>query len=93
MRTAAALGFSLAEIRGLLALRVSSKTSCETVRERAAAKIADVDARIAELTRVREALAQLVATCTYDGKHDLATELIDAVEDLGCSATIDDAKR
>lgn len=63
VRTAAALGFSLAEIRGLLALRVTSTTSCGAVRERAAAKIADIDARIAELTRVRVALAQLAATC------------------------------
>ena len=63
VRTGAALGFSLSEIRGLLALRVSSRTSCETVRQRAAAKISDVEARIAELTRMRDALAELAATC------------------------------
>src|SRR5258708_10342095 len=50
VRRAASLGFSLTEIRGLLSLRVSSRTSCETGRERAVAKIADVDARLAELT-------------------------------------------
>ena len=63
VRRAALLGFSLTEIRGLLSLRVSSRTSCETVRERAVAKIADVDARIAELTRMREALSQVADTC------------------------------
>ena len=63
VRRAASLGFALTEIRGLLSLRVSSRTSCETVRDRALAKITDVDARIAELTRMRDALAQLANTC------------------------------
>jgi DNA-binding transcriptional MerR regulator len=63
VRRATTLGFSLSEIRGLLALRVSSRTSCETVRERAFSKLADVDARIAELTRMREALVELADTC------------------------------
>lgn len=63
VRKAAGLGFSLAEIRGLLSLRVSTRTSCEAVQERAEAKIADIDGRIAELIRMREALSQLAATC------------------------------
>jgi DNA-binding transcriptional MerR regulator len=63
VRKAVALGFSLAEIRGLLALRVSSRTSCETLRSRALVKLADVEARIAELQRIRDALAQLADTC------------------------------
>jgi DNA-binding transcriptional MerR regulator len=63
VRKAVSLGFSLAEIRSLLALRVTSRTSCETLRDRALAKLADVDARIAELDRMRAALAQLASTC------------------------------
>jgi DNA-binding transcriptional MerR regulator len=63
VRRAASLGFSLTEIRELLALRVSSRTSCESVRDRALAKITDVDARISELTRMRDALAQVADTC------------------------------
>jgi len=63
VRKAAGLGFSLAEIRGLLSLRVSTRTSCEAVQQRAEAKIADIDERIAELTRMREALSQVAATC------------------------------
>src|SRR5438105_4674609 len=68
VRNAGALGFSLAEIRGLLALRVSARTTCETVRSRALAKIADVDARIAELTRMREALARVADTCSSESQ-------------------------
>lgn len=68
VRRAAALGFSLAEIRGLLSLRVSTRTSCEAVQQRAEAKMADIDARIAELTRMREALSQVAATCGTTSK-------------------------
>lgn len=63
VRKAVGLGFSLAEVRSLLALRVSARTSCDTVHGRALAKLADVEARIAELERMRAALAQLAATC------------------------------
>src|SRR5262249_8248145 len=63
VRTAVALGFPLAEVRALLAVRVSSRTSCETLRERARGKLADVDARIVELQRIRNALEQLADTC------------------------------
>lgn len=65
VRRATALGFTLAEIRGLLGLRVSSRTSCEKVRERALAKLADVERRIAELARMRDALAELADTCAH----------------------------
>jgi MerR family copper efflux transcriptional regulator len=69
VRKAVGLGFSLAEIRGLLSLRVSSRTSCEMLRERALAKLDDVNARIAELARMRGALAQLAATCATTAAH------------------------
>ena len=35
VRRATALGFSLAEVKSLLTLRVSARTPCERVRERA----------------------------------------------------------
>lgn len=79
IRKTAGLGFSLAEIRGLLALRVSSRTSCETVRERAEAKIADIETRIQELTRMRDALAQLSATCGSDASTPCP--FLDALDD------------
>ena len=84
VRRAASLGFSLTEIRGLLSLRVSSRTSCESVRERALAKIADVDARIAELTRMRVALAQLSDTCGAEPQG--ACPFLDALDQRSASA-------
>lgn len=63
VRRATALGFTLAEIRGLLRLRVSSRISCERVRERALEKLSDIERRITELERMRDALGALADTC------------------------------
>lgn len=63
IRQAAALGFSLAEIRELLALRVSGETTCQEVERRARAKLDGVNARIAELEQIKAALERVTATC------------------------------
>lgn len=63
VRRATALGFSLADVKGLLTLKVSARTPCERVRERALAKLADIDRRIAELHAMRGALARLASGC------------------------------
>ncbi len=63
VRRATALGFSLAEVKSLLTLRVSSRMPCERVRERALTKLADIDRRIAELQEMRDALARLARGC------------------------------
>jgi MerR family copper efflux transcriptional regulator len=63
VRRATALGFSLAEVKSLLTLRVSARMPCERVRERALTKLTDIDRRIAELQKMREALARLASGC------------------------------
>lgn len=63
VQAAKRIGFTLREVRELLSLRVSKRRTCAAVRQRATAKIADVDARIAELQRVRSALVHLAANC------------------------------
>ena len=63
VRRASALGFSLAEVKSLLTLRVSPRMPCERVRDRALAKLADIDRRIAELGAMRGALARLATRC------------------------------
>ena len=67
IRNAQALGFTLQEIKELLALRVTAGTSCAAVRSRAAAKVADVQRRLADLERIRMALEKLVAACPGRG--------------------------
>jgi MerR family copper efflux transcriptional regulator len=68
IRHAQELGFSLREIRELLALRVNSVDTCDRVRERAEAKIADIVKKLKSLQHMREALSELVAACSRRGK-------------------------
>lgn len=67
IRQAKDLGFTLSEIRELLALRVAPGKSCSDVRVRAHAKIAEVEQRIENLTRVKRALVKLAASCSGRG--------------------------
>ncbi len=61
------LGFSLREIKDLLHLRVSPGASCADVRERAQAKLADIDAKLSELRSMKTALEKVAAKCTGRG--------------------------
>lgn len=56
IKRAQKLGFSLKEITELLQLRVDAQTACEEVRQHAEAKIAEVDRKLIELQRMRQAL-------------------------------------
>src|SRR5262245_5129214 len=64
IKEAQALGFTLAEIGEQLTAR-GSRSPSETLRVRTAAKIDEIDARIAALRRMREELARIVG-CACD---------------------------
>lgn len=66
IRRAQALGFSLQEVRELLAL--SAARDVARVKRSAQAKLADVEKRIAELERVRDGLASLISACPGHGR-------------------------
>jgi Cu(I)-responsive transcriptional regulator len=66
IRRAQALGFSLKEIRELLAL--SKRRDVARVKRTAETKLKDINARIAEMQRVRDGLATLVAACPGHGR-------------------------
>ena len=66
IRRAQALGFSLKEIQELLEL--STRRDVARVKRTAEAKLHDINARIAELQRVRDGLATLVAACPGHGR-------------------------
>ena len=61
------LGFSLKEISEILSLRVDPDTTCSEVKQRAEAKIADIDAKLRDLQRMQQALGHLVAACSGRG--------------------------
>ena len=65
IRRAQALGFTLNEIRELLAL--SSRRDVARVKRAAQQKVADVEQRIASLQRVRQGLVSLIDACPGHG--------------------------
>src|SRR3954465_12227877 len=63
IRRAKELGFTLKEIRELLALRLGDTATRSDVRKRAQAKVADIEERMHDLQRMKDTLLKLTATC------------------------------
>ena len=70
IRRAKVLGFTLDEIRDLLALSSARDDDMAAIRAAAADKLADVERRLAELTRMRDGLRTLVEACPGHGALD-----------------------
>ena len=70
IRRAQQLGFTLKEIKDLLELRVSRRTSCAQVRAHAESKMTDIEERIRSLQQMKRALTKLAHECeTQSGGH------------------------
>ncbi|GLQ51328.1 heavy metal-responsive transcriptional regulator [Dyella flava] len=67
IRRAKDLGFTLEEIRDLLALSADRHRGVKAVKQRAEQRLASIDARIAELMRIRTGLEQLIEACPGRG--------------------------
>lgn len=67
VRRAKALGFTLVEIRELLSLSNRREDDMGSLKTAATEKLADVEARLAELARIRDGLRSLVASCPGHG--------------------------
>jgi MerR family transcriptional regulator, copper efflux regulator len=78
IRRAKALGFTLAEIRGLLAL--SSERDVAKVRRAAQARLADIERRLEELESMRSGLRRLIAACPGHGRAE-ACPILNALQD------------
>lgn len=64
IRRCRTLGFSMAEIRQLLALVDGAEVSCERVKQIADDHLADVRARMADLKQMEQSLLELSARCS-----------------------------
>ncbi len=64
------LGFTLAEIKELLALRIDEKQHRGEVRTLAEAKIADIDEKIGTLKKMKRVLGVLTERCSGCGPSD-----------------------
>jgi Cu(I)-responsive transcriptional regulator len=61
------VGFSLQAITELLRLRVDAQRSCDEVQQRTEANLAEVEWKMIELQRMRQALLQIASLCTGQG--------------------------
>lgn len=61
IKSAQSLGFSLDEVAQLL--KLEDGTHCDEARGQAVLKLQDVQAKLADLTRIETALSKLVAQC------------------------------
>ncbi len=67
VRQAQEIGFSLREIEELLSLRADPATDCAEVRDRARTKLDEVNHKMEQLRRIRDALEELIFTCPGRG--------------------------
>jgi MerR family copper efflux transcriptional regulator len=67
IKRAQELGFSLTDIKELLALRASPEVQCGEIRAYAEAKIKAIDEKIDSLMAMKSALSTLVAVCSGHG--------------------------
>jgi MerR family mercuric resistance operon transcriptional regulator len=73
------LGFSLEEIRALLALGGPERASCADVHKIASAHLANVRSKLADLARLESILAETVALCADDATPDCPVlDILDA---------------
>ena len=79
IKRAQQLGFSLKEISELLLLRVDAQTSCDEVKQRTEVKLAEVERKMVELRRMRQALLQVASLCTGQGPGSRCP-MLDALE-------------
>src|SRR5438067_11123771 len=67
IRHAQALGFSLHEVKELLALRVKAGVSSADVRRRAEAKLVDIDEKLKTLRAMKKVLTRFTESCSGAG--------------------------
>ena len=82
VQRAKALGFTLHEIRELLELSSRREDDMGSLKQAAQQKLADVEAKLAELSRIRDGLRTLVAACPGHGAMD-ACPILHALDEDG----------
>ena len=82
IRRAKELGFTLKEIRSLLDLRSDESAPRSEIRKQASSKIEEIDAKIADLQRMRTGLMTLVGQCHGDSSL-VGCPIMDALKGIG----------
>lgn len=79
IRRAKALGFSLKEIKELLALRAGTDIPCAEFRKQAQQKVTAIEAKIEALQRMKETLTRLTEQCC-GSQHPQECTALDTVD-------------
>ncbi|PXY32122.1 MerR family transcriptional regulator [Prauserella muralis] len=79
VKRAQELGFTLDEVRDLLHLADGGPDDCDSARALARSRLRALEARIADLHRMRESLVELVETCERP-RRDRRCPLLDALQ-------------
>ena len=74
------LGFSLNDIQALLELRNKPGTTCAAIRSQALFKIEEVNKKMRNLTRIRDALSELADRCVSEANLS-ECPILDALDD------------
>src|SRR6188768_362588 len=70
IRRAKELGFTLAEIRELLELSFTAHAGCDHIRQRAEAKVADIEGKIRNLQQMKRSLGKIIQRCRAKNSTD-----------------------
>ncbi len=81
IKRAQELGFSLAEIRDLLALQAQPDRDCTDVCEKARQKLVTVEDKIKDLVRIRRVLRHLTECCS-GGRSIRACGILEAIGEV-----------
>lgn len=74
------LGFTLEEIRELLALRATTASRCQKVRKKAKSKLADIQDKLRVLKQMEKNLKNLIVKCEKQ-QTDSACPIIEGLEE------------
>lgn len=74
------MGFTLAEIKELLAIKISSKDTCEAVYAQAQNKIKIINQKMSELKKMKKALDKLMKQCHLEGHQEGECPILDVLE-------------
>ena len=77
IRSAQELGFTLQQIRSLIALRDAPEATSAEVRELADSTIADIRAKLVVLTAMEQSLSRLLSCCNGDSSVDACPIIIE----------------
>lgn len=76
------LGFSLTEIKELADMKIDPEMSCESVHEKAKSKILNIELKITELHRIKDALNRFTMYCSPE-KGIEECEFLSFLENIG----------